>query len=114
MKPRKVTSDSFSDLLLESVSESASHTQRRITLGNEELSLPDKPPKFSKQRIQKIRKRLNISQGVFAELLNVSVKTVQAWERGGSAPKGTTTRLFQVIENDPELFLASLTEGESA
>jgi putative transcriptional regulator len=114
MKSKKVTNDNFSDLLLESVGESVAHAQGRITLRSEELSLPDKPPKFSKQRIRKIRKGLNISQGVFAELLNVSVKTVQAWERGDSVPKGTTTRLFQVIENDPELFLASLTEDESA
>ena len=82
--------------------------RKHITLKTIALSLPEKPPVFSKQRIRKIRKSLNISQGVFAELLNVSVKTVQAWERGDSAPKGTTTRLFQVIETNPELFLTSL------
>jgi putative transcriptional regulator len=107
-KSKKVTDENFSSLLLESVNQSVTQSQKHITLKTSALSLPRKPPAFSKQRIRKIRKSLNISQGVFAELLNVSVKTVQAWERGDSAPKGTTTRLFQVIENNPESFLASL------
>ncbi|HEY7180128.1 MAG TPA: helix-turn-helix domain-containing protein [Blastocatellia bacterium] len=35
---------------------------------------------MKKREIAKLRQQLNLSQAVFASVLNVSVKTVQAWE----------------------------------
>ena len=110
----KVTNENFADLLIESVDESVRHAKGKITLSSERLSLPPKPPKYSKTKIKRLRKTMNVSQSVFADLLNVSVKTVQAWEQGDNTPKGTTTRLLQIVENNPEYFIGSILKGESA
>jgi putative transcriptional regulator len=53
---------------------------------------------------------LNVSQAIFAKILNVSVQAVRAWEQGDKTPKGTTTRLLQIIEKDPTYFIKSISE----
>lgn len=110
----KVTEDNFADLLLESVGQASDHAKGLITLKSESLSLPDGPPKYTKGKIKKIRKQLNVSQGVFAKILNVSIQTVRAWEQGDNTPKGTTTRLLQIIEKNPTYFLEAITEDKTA
>ena len=44
--------------------------------------VPDQPPAWHAQDIRNLRERLEMSQGVFGGLLNVSLKTVQGWEQG--------------------------------
>jgi len=58
------------------------------------------PPTFTAERVQMVRKSMNLSQPVFAELLNVSVSLVRAWERGAREPEGASQRLLQVAEQD--------------
>lgn len=114
MSGLKVTNENFADLLLESVSQAHDHAKGKITLKTESLMLPPEPPKYSKTKIKKLRKELNVSQAIFAKLLNVSIQTVRAWEQGDNSPKGTTTRLLQLIENDPNYFVETLSELKSA
>jgi len=52
-------------------------TLREIKL----LQIP-KVKVLSPSQIRKIREKENASQGVFAQLLNVSSSTIQKWERG--------------------------------
>ena len=49
--------------------------------------------------------RFGVSQDVFARLLNVSVKTVQAWEQGRNTPGGATLRLIRLAQETPEILL---------
>jgi putative transcriptional regulator len=53
--------------------------------------------------IKKLRLSLGKTQEVFAQLLGVSKKTVEAWEAGTKKPNGSVLRLFQVIERDLSL-----------
>jgi putative transcriptional regulator len=58
-------------------------------------------PKHYKSRdVVRIRKRLNVSQAVFAYLLNASESTVKKWETGVKEPGGANCRLLQIIENN--------------
>ncbi len=60
-----------------------------------------KPPVFTPKKVAQIRKnKANMSQSVFAALLNVSVSTVQKWEapESGKHPSGAAAKLLQVIE----------------
>jgi putative transcriptional regulator len=50
------------------------------------VSIPVPPKSMSGSEIKRLRKRLNYSQVAFAQVLNVSTKTVQAWEQGVRAP----------------------------
>lgn len=58
---------------------------------------------MSPEEIKAIRETLGMSQRLFAELLGVSKKTVEAWEAGRNKPKGPTIRILALIENDPAL-----------
>jgi putative transcriptional regulator len=58
------------------------------------------PPSFTAERVQLLRKNLKLSQPVFADLLNVSVSLVRAWERGAREPEGASQRLLQVAERE--------------
>ncbi len=53
---------------------------------------------YSPRAIVDIRKRQRVSQPVFAAHLNVSVKTVSAWEQGKKKPAGTSLKLLNIVD----------------
>jgi putative transcriptional regulator len=59
------------------------------------------PPEFDAKRVQRVRKKMKLSQAVFAGVLNVSPSLVRAWERGARQPEGAPQRLLEVAEFDP-------------
>ena len=65
----------------------------------------DKSPPFSATRIREIRRSLDVSQEVFARLLNVSLATVRAWEEDVWPPDGAALRLLSIAERHPETIL---------
>lgn len=52
------------------------------------------PPK----KIKSLREKSNLSQAVFASVLNISVSTVQKWEVGDKKPSGPSLKLLDLIE----------------
>jgi len=50
------------------------------------IRVPRPPKAMSPRDIARIRESLNCSQAVFAMMLNISPKTVQAWEQGSREP----------------------------
>ncbi len=58
------------------------------------------PPvrELSAKQIRTIRSRIQMSQAVFAAVLNTSVSTVQKWEIGEKRPSGPSLKLLNVIE----------------
>ena len=69
-----------------------------------EVEMPDPAPEFGAGEVRRVREALKFSQHVFAHVLNVSPKTVQAWEQGGRKPDGAARRLLQIIAAEPSLF----------
>jgi putative transcriptional regulator len=51
--------------------------------------------------VKEIRERYNLSQGQFASLLGISVKTLQNWEQGRRIPRGPARVLLQVAAKHP-------------
>lgn len=70
-------------------------------------------PALTKTAIARIRSRLNASQKVFADVLNVSVGTVRSWEQGLRVPEGPSKRLLEVAYRHPEIILATAKVGGS-
>ena len=62
------------------------------------------PPAFDAARVFSVRSSLNLSQPVFAAVLNVSPETVRAWEQGKRVPDGAAARLLEVAEEEPSVF----------
>jgi putative transcriptional regulator len=48
--------------------------------------------------IRRIREEANVSQAVFAAILNVGKATVAAWEQGGKEPSGLALKLLDLVE----------------
>ena len=65
-------------------------------------------PVYSAGDIREIRYKLELSQPVFAQALNVSAETVRAWEQGKKQPGGPAARLLELAENHPEWVLTSV------
>jgi putative transcriptional regulator len=55
--------------------------------------------------IREVRQQFELSQGQFAALLGVSVKTLQNWEQGRRKPDGAAQVLLQVAAKHPEAVL---------
>ena len=49
-------------------------------------------------QIKQIRESANISQAVFAAILNTSISTVQKWEIGQKRPTGTALKLLHLVQ----------------
>jgi putative transcriptional regulator len=52
--------------------------------------------------VKKLRERYSLSQGQFAALLGISVKTLRNWEQGRRTPEGPAQVLLQVVAKHPE------------
>lgn len=58
------------------------------------------PKHYRARDIVRIRRKLNVSQAVFAYLINASESTVKKWETGVKEPGGANCRLLQIIETN--------------
>lgn len=65
--------------------------------------LPAAPAPMSAAEVRRLRERVGASQAVFAHALNVSPRTVQAWETGARVPDGGNLRLLRVAEAHPDI-----------
>lgn len=81
----------------------------KFTMRTVELVL--EPREFTPEEVLRIRENLRASQGVFAKLLGVSIKTLQAWEQGKNPPPPIARRLLDRIEADPEPWFKMLRDG---
>lgn len=54
---------------------------------------------LSARQIRTIRARAQMSQAVFAAVLNTSTSTVQKWEIGAKRPSGPSLKLLNVINS---------------
>ena len=64
---------------------------------------------YTNDEIRTLRLRLHLSVGLFAELLGVSEKTVEAWESGHNEPSGPALRLMNMIQRYPDVLTESHT-----
>ncbi len=72
-------------------------TRRKVRLAE--------PCRFVADDVCRVRQSLNCSQGVFAGLLGVKVKTVQSWEQSEATPGPSSRRLMEMIEASPEKYI---------
>lgn len=62
--------------------------------------------------VKEIRQHLHMSQSEFAEHFGFSVRTLQQWEQGRSAPQGVARNFLILLERAPELVRDILTSSD--
>ena len=53
---------------------------------------------YTPEQIKRIRLKNKVSQVVFAAYLNISLSTIQKWERGQVKPRGSSLKLLNLVE----------------
>ena len=67
--------------------------------------MPPPPKPLSPNQIRAIRQSFNVSQAVFARLINVSPNAVESWEQGVRRPREATLKLLTIVHQHPEVLL---------
>ena len=52
-----------------------------------------------------VRNHVGLSQSEFAQLLGISVRTLQGWEQGRIKPSGAAKTLMRIADKHPEVLL---------
>ena len=87
--------------LIEAMQEALDHSEGKIDLRTSRFNITPVCETISVDEIKETRKKLGMSQGVFAIVLGVSKKTVESWETGRYAPDGAARRLITIMQSDP-------------
>ncbi|HIG31388.1 MAG TPA: transcriptional regulator [Verrucomicrobiales bacterium] len=79
--------------------------KRKVTLRTTKVKLPDPAPEMTPEEIVAAREALNVSQPVFARLLNVPTVTAVSWEKGRRKPSGAALRLLEITRKHPKAIM---------
>lgn len=89
--------------LQQGIQEIKEHKKGKITLRNH--SFVTKPQlKIGAKLIRSTRKKLNLSQSVFAMRLRVKLRTLEKWEQGATTPNDQATALILLVRKYPDTF----------
>ena len=58
--------------------------------------------------VRAIRAKTSLSQPEFAELIGVSVKTLQNWEQDRRRPTGPAAALLRIIAREPKMAIEAI------
>ena len=87
--------------LIEAMQELVDYSEGKIELRTSKYSVSPVCDTISAKEIKEIRRKLKMSQSVFALVLGVSKRTVESWEIGRYTPDGAARRLISIIQKDP-------------
>ena len=83
------------------LAEAKDHSEGKVTLRSHKGSLSE-GLEITPVEIRDIREDLNLSRGVFAQLLRTSLRTLENWEQGRSSPNDQAVTLLKLVQRHPE------------
>ena len=92
--------DLFADLTT-SLNEAKDHSEGKLTLKTHEMKIANELV-ISPDEILSIPEKFHMSRGVFANYLHTSVRTLENWDQGRSAPNGQAVTLLKLVKSHPE------------
>jgi putative transcriptional regulator len=104
-KSNYMSDEAFADLKEAMEGALAFERGRRRNAKVSRIQVPRPPKAMTPKDIVQIRAKLNCSQTVFALILNISPKTVQAWEQGSREPGDAALKLLTIAKKHPEVLL---------
>lgn len=88
--------------IVQGLNEAIDHEKGNVKAKTVTLSVAPLPD-IESGDIKNIRQSLDMTQVIFAAVMGVSVKTVEAWESGTNIPSGTAKRMLSLLKSDPQL-----------
>jgi len=97
------------DELIQALTDIRDHVagRKKITMRSKSMVLPARVKRIQPAEVREIRRKLKVSQAVFARLLNVPVVTEASWEIGRRNPSGAALRLLQIAKKEPDVLLTA-------
>ncbi len=85
--------------IMRGLSEVKAHREGKLKLKTTAIEIAPLPV-YDAKTIKALRLTLGLSQTVFAQVLGVAKKTVEAWEAGRNVPSGAACRFLEVLRKD--------------
>jgi len=79
---------------------------KKLTLRTATMPLPPPVKQLTPAQVRTIRRKLNVSQPVFAAMMNIPTVTAVSWERGRRKPTGAALRLLDIARKHPEVLIS--------
>ena len=92
----------FYDEIMNGLQEALDYNEGKIKARTKTISI-EPVPNFNATDIKRIRVELGMTQLLFAGLMGVSIKTVEAWEGGRTHPTGPVFRLLDILSAGEEV-----------
>ncbi len=86
------------ELLKEGLGDIIDHQKGKKRLRTRIFDVPQPAAPLSAEDVKRIRKSLNYPQSLFAKFLNVSPRTIEAWESGIRTPNHAALRLLEIVD----------------
>lgn len=85
--------------IMRGLSEVKAHHKGKLKLKTTAIEIAPLPV-YDAKAIKALRLDLGLSQTVFAQVLGVAKKTIEAWEAGRNVPSGAACRFLEVLRKD--------------
>ena len=93
----------FGEMLIQSVKQAEEHSAGKKKLRAKAIEI--KPvPDYGSLQIKEIRAKLGLTQGLMGGIIEVSPKTIEAWEAGIRKPSGAAMRVIEELDTNPNYF----------
>ena len=89
--------------ILEALNDVLEHVKGKKTLRSTTIRIPPEIAFMPPEEVERIRKKMNVSQALFAKMLNVPLVTAKSWESGTRKPSGAALRLLQLVKENPRV-----------
>lgn len=86
--------------IMTGLQEAVDHEEGRIQAKTTKMTV-EPLPDITADEIRSVRCDVGLTQSIFAAVLGVSVKTVEAWESGTNHPIGPARRMISIMKSDP-------------
>lgn len=93
--------DLFNELM-QGVNEMAAHREGKLTL-RQSTAKPMPVPSVPAEEIVMLRKRMKMSQAVFAQRIRTSPATLRNWEQDKSKPNAQAALLIKLVAEYPDM-----------
>lgn len=88
--------------IMQGLNEAVAYNEGKLNAKTKKMSI-EPVPEMQAEDIKAIRKNIGMTQVLFAALMGVSTKTVEAWESGRNKPEGPARRMLDMFRIDPTL-----------